>query len=283
MRQFVPVGLVMVGALVFSACQLPINTSGYSPNGGPNLAGETLTNYSPDPGTCVYSGAGTQVSVFAPSTVDGNEREAFWCDGSAVAQDEESCAQWTTAPGNTQQGAMLHITRTSDGGVLGISVMENVYDYGYWTFNFDTWDSDDISAPYTEIGSADLSTVVLVGNDYVPHPWWLCARTIGDQLQFVVWTGDNPRPAYGTPGAGGEVTIPAAYQGPGMAGWYIGHIPPGDGAGFNSLATADNDAPPTTTTTTTTTPTAGAPPTTTSSPSTTTTIQPSPTTTDAPP
>jgi hypothetical protein len=119
--------------------------------------------------------------------------------------------------------------------------VENVAYFGYWEFNFDTWDSDNTSVPYTQIGRVDLSSVVLVGNSYVPRPWSLCARTVGDQLQFVLWTGTNPRPPYGTPGAGGAVTIPSDYQEPGIAGWYLGHVQSGLSAGFDNLTSSDDD------------------------------------------
>jgi hypothetical protein len=246
MRRLLPVVVVLAGAATLTACQLPINTSGYSPNGGPQLEGGTLTNYGAVPGTYQYSGAGNAVSIAAPANIDNDEREAFWYDGTPMAQDEESCAQWSSAPGITQQGAMLHMTRTIDGGLRGISVMQNVYGLYQWTFNVDTWDSDS-QQPFTLVGQSNLASVVMNGNDYVAHPWWMCARTVGDQLQFVVWTGNNPRPAYGTPGAGGEFTIPSDYQQPGMAGWYIGHIPAGSSAQFNNLTTSDNDPAATTT------------------------------------
>jgi hypothetical protein len=122
MRRLLPAVVVLAGAATLTACQLPINTSGYSPNGGPQLEGETLTNYGVVPGTYEYSGAGNAVSIAAPANIDNDEREAFWYDGTPMAQDEESCAQWSSAPGITQQGAMLHMTRTIDGGLRGISV-----------------------------------------------------------------------------------------------------------------------------------------------------------------
>ncbi|MDQ1360021.1 MAG: hypothetical protein QOJ44_398 [Acidimicrobiaceae bacterium] len=51
---------------------------------------------------------------------------------------------------------------------------------------------------------------VLGGAFYAMPPflWHMCARTVGDQVEFVVWTGDNPRPAYGDLTAGGQATIP---------------------------------------------------------------------------
>jgi hypothetical protein len=245
MRRVLPAAVVLAGAATLTACQLPINTSGFAPNGGPELEGETLTNYGAVPGTYQYSGAGNAVSIAAPANIDNDEREAFWYDGTPMAQDEESCAQWSSAPGLTQQGAMLHMTRTVAGGLRGISVMQNVWGWSQWYFNVLAWDTDS-SQPFTLLGRSDLSSVVMSGNDYAARPWWMCARTVGDQLQFVVWTGNNPRPAYGTPGAGGEFTIPSDYQQPGMAGWYIGHIPAGSSAQFNNLTTSDNDVPATT-------------------------------------
>jgi hypothetical protein len=69
----------------------------------------------------------------------------------------------------------------------------------------------------------------------------MCARTLNGQVQYVVWTGHNAKPAYGTPGVSGSFAIPADYDVPGKAGWWIGHVPPGDTAKFSGLRTRDLD------------------------------------------
>ena len=59
-----------------------------------------------------------------------------------------------------------------------------------------------------------------------------------------MWTGTNPEPAYGTPGAGGAVAIPPGYDHAGMAGFYAGHVPAGTSANVSDLATTNLDVNP---------------------------------------
>ena len=124
--------IVVVGALGFATCQLPIDASGYiqgSGPGGSDLVGASITNeYPSGPAeTYTYSGSGTSVSATSPPGEDGNERDAFWFSNSPVAQNEESCSTWDSAPGTTQQGEMLHMAQASGGAVHGIAVMDNIY------------------------------------------------------------------------------------------------------------------------------------------------------------
>lgn len=240
-RRIIPIAVVAAGSLVLGACQLAVNTAGYSAGSGPGgsgLVGETLTNTATTIGpdsTFQYSGAGTNVTVTANGMYDNNEREAFWFDNSPVEQDEESCATWQSGSGISQQGAVLHLTRTSDGGVRAITVMKNIYAGALWEYNFDTWDSGNVANPFTELAGVNLSQDPGVGTN--TYPIHLCARTVGDQLEFVAW-GSGSEPAYGTPNMGGSVTIPSDFQNPGIAGWYIGHLSPGSSAAFSDLSTS---------------------------------------------
>lgn len=232
-------------AIGISACQLPANVAQYvqgSGPGGSDLTGHTITNGATTITEYELSGSGTTVSAYADPTVDSNEREAFWYTGSPVAQDEESCSTWDTSPGLTQQGEMLHMTQDANGVVHGIAVVDNIWMGGKWIINIYGVTGDgsgdvapdvaDIQEGFTPSGLGDsLDTMP-------PLPWHMCARTVGTTVEFVVWTGSNPEPAYGTPGAGGQADIPVGYQDPGIAGWWVGHLPPASTATMSDLSTS---------------------------------------------
>jgi hypothetical protein len=79
----------------------------------------------------------------------------------------------------------------------------------------------------------------------------MCARVVGDTVSFIVWPLRDPEPAWNDPKYGGSVTLPAGWSQPGIPGWYVGHLEPGDSVGFTDMSTADVGQPPPTTTTTT--------------------------------
>ncbi|MGP0029807.1 MAG: hypothetical protein ACLPVF_04800 [Acidimicrobiales bacterium] len=242
--------VVALGALGLAACQLPFDATGYLQGSGPvgsDLDGASITNQYPDgtATTYVYSGSGTSVSATAPRGENSDERDAYWFSNSPVARDEQSCSTWDASPGHTQQGEVLNVTQNANGVVHGIAVVDNVFGGAKWFFNIYSITGD----PDNPIGDIkegyDLSSVV--GGESGPYaalPWHECARTFEGRVQFVVWTGTNPKPAYGTPRAGGSVAIPPGYGGPGRAGWFVGHIDPGETAEVSDLTTTGLDADP---------------------------------------
>jgi hypothetical protein len=249
LRRFLGVATVAAGALALTACQLPIDTSGYAQGTGPggsSLEGVAITNQYPDGlnATSVYSGSGTEVSVTPLPGANGNEREAFWFSNSPVAQNEQSCSTWDADPGFSQLGEMLHMTRSASGAVRGIAVVDNVWGKAKWLFNVYAIPGNRKSQIKSIKEGFDLSSVVGGKGDLsAPLPWHECARTFDGQIQFVVWTGTNPQPAYGTPGTGGSVAIPSAYANPGIAGWYDGHVVPGETARVSSLTSTTLSGP----------------------------------------
>jgi hypothetical protein len=66
----------------------------------------------------------------------------------------------------------------------------------------------------------------------------MCARAVGSVVSFIVWPLADPQPAWGDPRYGGSVELPAGWDLEGRPGWYIGHLEPGDKAGFEDLTTA---------------------------------------------
>jgi hypothetical protein len=236
---------VIIGSLGLAACQMNVSAGGYRQGSGPggsNLVTAPITHpISSQNWKFLYSGSGTSVSVTHPSQEGPNERDAFWFSNAPVAQDEESCSTWDSSSGTTQRGEMLHMTRSAKGTVRGIAVVDNIWQGGKWLFMNYAIAGNSKNAVGDIYEGFDLS-FVLGGKTraFTPLPWHECARTLGGHLQFVVWTGKSPRPAYGTPGASGSIAIPSAYDKPGMAGWYVGHITDGT-VRLSGLTTRDLD------------------------------------------
>jgi hypothetical protein len=237
---------LVVASLGLTACQAKMHSGGYlkgSGPGGSNLVSATITHpnhHGPD-SNYAYSGSGTTVSVVPPAGDDKNERDAFWFSNSPVAQDEESCSTWDSSPGITQQGEMLHMTRDAHGVVRGIAVVDNIWQGGKWLFMIYSITGQAKNAVGDIHEGYDLSSV-LGGKTraFTPLPWHECARTLAGKVQFVVWAGRHIKPAYGTPGESGSIAIPRQYDQPGIAGWYVGHVPDGK-VRFSGLTTRDLD------------------------------------------
>jgi hypothetical protein len=194
------------------------------------------------------------VKITAPSTnTGGNTREFFWPANGPDVMDSMSCAVWSNQldsagqPGGgiTQQGAALRIVQTAT-GTRGITVTKNIWYAATWVFNVHVWDSGNTQQPYTQLAGFDMSEVVgkmwwdeqgQLQSNLKPFPWHVCARTIGDKFQFKVWADEPNQPSWNDPKYVREVVIPAEWNQPGKAGWYIGHLEPGYSAIFQGLQT----------------------------------------------
>lgn len=154
---------------------------------------------------------------------DANDRAVFWSDGSAVAATEQTCDSWTSADPEQQEGVALRITFRS-GVTKALTVTKNIWGGANWFFNVHFMDSGDVRTPFVLLGQFDVAPAVSRSRTDAAGPWHLCARTVGDELSFVVWRAGEPQPAYGTPGEGGSVSIPSEVPSRGFAGWYFGHI-----------------------------------------------------------
>jgi hypothetical protein len=121
------------------------------------------------------------------------------------------------------------------GIVTGISVTRNIFSVtvpGYNAFNFHVWNTADLSSPYTQFGQTVISALPASPPAY---PYSLCARTVGDEVQFVVWLVGQPRPRWGDPTWGGEATLPSNAPTSGQSGWYAGHLSPGTSMLYTNL------------------------------------------------
>lgn len=170
-----------------------------------------------------------------PTNTSSNLRNLFWPASAPSTTDGGSCSTWTSQSDGTyiQQGTALRVRTDADGDVArAITVTKNIAYGVIWVFNVALWDTSK-STPRTGIAQVNLKAVA-AGK---PYPWHLCARAIGTTVTLKVWVGDEPEPEWGDLSHGGSTTVPQEWVYPGMAGWYIGHLPPGGFAAFSDLET----------------------------------------------
>lgn len=218
--------------LVAAACESAVQTYGPTDTSGSNQV--VLTADGSDHYTFQQVPAG--MAVGALDTSSSNLRDGFWPADNPDVYDSQSCAIWASQSSVlVQQGALLRITQ-SGSRLRAISVTKNIWLGAQWIFNFHVWDTSQ-SPAYTYIGAADLSKELVHDGVVTPLPWHFCARVIGNTVEFKVWPSIETEPAWGDTTHGGHVTLPAGWNYPGKAGWYIGHLEPNDTATFTDLAT----------------------------------------------
>jgi hypothetical protein len=178
----------------------------------------------------------------AALTTDGpqNGRDVFWPRSMPAVADGVTCATWTDQLGDTaQQGAALRI-RSANGRVRALTVTKNVVWGATWGFNFHTWDTDR-ERPWVKFDGLEVHA--LRGSTTAPFPWHFCARVRGRAIEFKVWPDEVAEPAWGDPRWSGASIVPAGWSAPGQAGWYVGHLGPGDRARFDDLRIGDAERP----------------------------------------
>ncbi len=191
----------------------------------PDCSGYQYAN--PRPGTVV---------VTAPTSSAVNNREFFWSPSSPIATDLTVCATFASGRGLDQQGVVLRLHELSSGRVSGITVTRNVWMGAFNVFNYHVWNTrTDTADPFTQFGSTIVSPLPVSPATYPLH---LCARTVAsaDQVQFVVWTDGQARPAWGDALQGGEATLPADAPSTGRGGWFAGHLRPGTSMRYADLS-----------------------------------------------
>jgi hypothetical protein len=234
MRKRSVVAIAVSLVLVAAACEkVRVQTYGPTNTSGSNQA--VLTPDGPDRYRFVSAPANTAVASI--DRAGGNLRQIFWPADNPAVPDSESCAVWGAETGpNVQQGAALRITQ-SGGRTRAITVTKNIFYGATWIFNFHVWDTAQ-SPAFTQIGATNLYSTLVKAGIVTPLPWNFCARVIGSALEFKVWPVAEPlEPAWGDPTHGGRVILPAGWGAAGKAGWFVGHIQPGNTAVFTNLAT----------------------------------------------
>ena len=212
----------------------------------PTLADDLLTPDRNDTFGLAVTGATTTASA-PTSNLSGNTRIAFLRLADPVAENEQSCATWSGDSSTiNQEGAALRVAETSGGPRRAITVTKNVYFHAGWIFNVHVWDTGTPSVG-TQIGSFDLSSVFRPDGQQISLPWNICARAVGTIVSFIVWPASEAAPAWNDASHGGSVTLPAGWDYAGTAGWYIGHLQPGDSSVFTALTSGlVPDVPPAT-------------------------------------
>lgn len=233
-------------ALVGAACAASAACNLIDPLDPSLGAGFFTTEYDDDYGITLVDPADPAgaTAAAAPTTNEGgNTRLAFWPDGGPAVADQESCVAWDDEEPVTQQGVALRV-RHEAGTTRAITVTKNIWFLASWGFNVHVMDSGNEEQPYLQILGVNLKDVLVRGETLAPLPWHLCARVVGDEVSFKVWPADEVEPAWMDGVHGGAVTLPAGWEAPGVAGWYVGHLQPGVSTTHFDRTVADLGATP---------------------------------------
>ena len=242
--------LLLLSALLLSACSSSAATSK-----GSTTSGTVIVTPLTADGTDAYTvlRKGSILDMSAPATnARGNLRVAVVPSGAPVTTDERSCATWTSETNSEfdQEGLVLRLAPSTGGsGMRAITVTKNV-EYNFtWVFNVHLWDTSQANR-FKLLGQLNLWHALAAKPPKVVHsfPWHVCARVAGSTLQVMVWAGDDPQPSWTDAAHVSRLTLPHGWAYPGQAGWYIGHLHPGDHVSYTDLQTATSSDAPTSTT-----------------------------------
>ncbi len=174
---------------------------------------------------------GERTTVRADATNTGGNTRIVWVPaGGAVATDQQTCATWVSWTGLTQAGVALRV-RGDGPRVRAVTVTGNIVWGARFGFNVHVWDTARHprgSVPVTYAGGADLSRTFGPANGLMKLPWRICARVQGRVLDFKVWPVGGEEPRWGDTRFGRRFQLPATATYEGRAGWYAGHLRPGD-------------------------------------------------------
>lgn len=236
---------LIVVVVALSACEPAMPDGIGAPVEGPVPAPRFAMSYLTRDGSDRFDlngGTGTMVASAPSSNQRGNTRALVVSEQTPASFDQESCAAWTDVQGSfVQQGVALRV-RQESGGPRAITVTRNIFGGAGWIFNVHVW------APgrgFEMIGQEDLRDVVGSPSEggHRPFPWHICARAVGDRVEFKVWTGTEPTPAWGNARHGGVYQLPVGWVYAGRPGGYVGHLPPDGSASSARLRTADYPRP----------------------------------------
>jgi Calx-beta domain len=194
----------------------------------------------------VTESPGSEVVTGANTILNNNGRMVFWPATQTPTDDQQSCASWSAqdpaqASGiPTQEGVALRVA-TRDGITRAVTVTKNVYGSDFGVFNVHVWNTDAVT-PLTLIKQFNLNQF-LVDSDATNLPWNVCARVVGEELQFELWLPGATPPAWGDVSQGGTVELPVGWDYAGNAGMYAGHL----GAGASLTYTDEYEGAPTAT------------------------------------
>lgn len=170
---------------------------------------------------------GATMSVTANSrNHDTNSRMILWPTDAAAVRNHTACVSFTDEGWPSQQGVALRVAAPEDGRVVALTVMKNVWAEATSRVNVLLWDTADPRSP-TTIDHYDAADAVTDDGELRPYPWSICARTVGDELTYMMWPSDQPQPSWDDKRAARRMTLPGSVPKDGVTGLYAGHIPAG--------------------------------------------------------
>jgi hypothetical protein len=230
--------MVAVCALLAVACAGSSSAEpGLAAVDAPGFAAAALTADGREHYGIVAEGSGAVLQL-AGAPGDGNTRVVFWRAGATPSLDQESCATWRSLSTPVDQPGVALRIESGPPGVRALTVTRNVFGGAGYIVNVHAWDSAAAPGVPPVLARFDLGATLTRGGDLVDLPWRLCARVTGARLDVVVWPLAEARPPWGDAGHGGSTAVPPGYDAPGLAGWFAGHLGPGD-----RLVLADLAAP----------------------------------------
>ena len=174
---------------------------------------------------------GERSTVRADATNIGSNTRIVWvAAGGEVATDQQTCATWVSWTGLAQAGLALRV-RGDGARVRAVTVTGNIVWGARFGFNVHVWDTARFpraAVPVTYAGGADLSRTFGPAAGLMKLPWRICARVRGRVLDFKVWPVAAEEPRWGDTRFGRRFQLPASASYEGRAGWYAGHLRPGD-------------------------------------------------------
>lgn len=243
MKKQLAAALICVLTLAFTACQPQPPKPPPTRSVWGSYAMGILTHDGSDRYTLTDQGDGFVVA--APTTnTSGNLRVAIIPETSTFSTNQQACVTWDgPLEGFTQPGLTLRVQSSQD-STKAIMVTNNIV-YHYRT-GFNVHLAVSTADPrLTPVGSVVLPDAVGPSPfDQTPPPWRLCARAIGDQVELKVWALDQvpTEPAWGDPQYGGTVALPEGSTYSGQAGYYTGHLSPGQSTTFRDGAVQSLEA-----------------------------------------
>jgi hypothetical protein len=185
---------------------------------------------------------GSTLTVAAPGTNrDSNLRVVGGARNAAFAVDQRSCLTWEGPPnGTTQPGLALRI-RNRSGGTQAITVSNNIWLASRNTMNVHLVDSGKPPGEELTIAGSVVLPLALGPEPAwgAPLPWRLCARVEGRTVEVAAWPLSTPKAGtpWGDATYSGTVEVPEEWVYAGQAGWYAGHLAPGEETRYRDLHT----------------------------------------------
>ena len=190
----------------------------------------------------VRTGPSGEVTVRARAPVAGlpldwNRREILIRPGVLPSRDQSVCATWTDQSRHLdQEGLAVRFQAGPGDRRRAITLTKNTYANYVWVFNLLTWDTRRPGEPWRALAQFDMSAVVSSHLKLLPFPWRVCLRAVGDRVDFKVWLpGREREPTWTDPVHTRSTTVRHRFERPGVPGWYVGHLEPGDHVTYADL------------------------------------------------